>query len=137
MSVNVILDKPLQPSFLEVKTKFSGIFSWIFSTDHKRIGILYLTSVISFFLVGVTLGFLMRFEQLTIGPTIMQPQTYNAIFTLHGVIMIFLFIIPGIPAIFGNFFLPIQIGAKDVGSTPQTIRSIKSPTGISKSGTDK
>lgn len=114
MSVDATIDRPLEPSFLEVKSKFSGIFSWIFTTDHKRIGILYLTSIVSFFLVGVIIGFLMRLEQLSTGATIMSPQTYNSFFTLHGVIMIFLFIIPGIPAIFGNFFLPIQIGAKDV-----------------------
>jgi cytochrome c oxidase subunit 1 len=57
---------------------------------------------------------LMRLEQLTMGPTLMKPTTYNALFTLHGVIMIFLFVIPGLPAVFGNFFLPIMIGAKDV-----------------------
>jgi cytochrome c oxidase subunit 1 len=67
-----------------------------------------------FFLVGASIGLLMRLEQMTMGPTIMQPQTYNAMFTLHGVIMIFLFIIPGLPAVFGNFFLPIHLGAKDV-----------------------
>ena len=114
MSINIAVDNHSKPNFLQVRGRFNGIFSWIFSTDHKRIGILYFTTVVAFFLVGVVLGFLMRIEQLTTGPTIIQPQTYNAMFTLHGVIMIFLFIIPGIPAIFGNFFLPIQIGAKDV-----------------------
>jgi len=100
-------------NYLEYKAK-KGIFSWILSTDHKRIGILYLVSMVTFFWVGVTLGFLMKLEMLTPGKTIVDAQTYNAFFTLHGVIMIFLFIIPGIPAVFGNFFLPIQIGAKDV-----------------------
>jgi cytochrome c oxidase subunit 1 len=70
--------------------------------------------MLSFFAVAVTLGFLMRLEMLSPGETIMKPQTYNSIFTLHGVIMVFLFIIPGIPAVFGNFIMPIQIGAKDV-----------------------
>ena len=92
----------------------TGPLSWILSTDHKRIGILYLASMLTFFLVGVAIGVLMRLEQLTMGPTIMEPQTYNAMFTLHGVIMIFLFVIPGLPASMGNFFLPILIGAKDV-----------------------
>ncbi|HEX7356763.1 MAG TPA: cytochrome c oxidase subunit I, partial [Ignavibacteriaceae bacterium] len=91
-----------------------GLLGWILSTDHKRIGILYLVSILSFFMVGVTFGFLMRLELLTPGRTIVDAQTYNSFFTLHGVIMIFLFVIPGIPAIFGNFFLPILIGAKDV-----------------------
>ncbi|MDH3258387.1 MAG: cytochrome c oxidase subunit I [Deltaproteobacteria bacterium] len=97
-----------------MKGKYRGIYSWIFSTDHKRIGILYLTSLMIFFSVGVFLGLAMRLELISPGKTIMNAQTYNATFTLHGVIMIFLFIIPGIPAALGNFFLPLQIGAKDV-----------------------
>jgi cytochrome c oxidase subunit I len=101
-------------SFLDYKGKYKGIRSWILSTDHKRIGILYLTALIFFFALGVTFGFLIRLELLTPGKTIVEPQIYNEFFTLHGVIMIFLFVIPGIPAVFGNFFLPIMIGAKDV-----------------------
>ncbi|GAB4330458.1 MAG: cytochrome c oxidase subunit I [Bacteroidales bacterium] len=91
-----------------------GLASWIFTTDHKRIGLLYFYSVFSFFLVGVLLGLLMRLELIAPGKTIMEPHTYNQVFTLHGVIMIFLFIIPSIPAIFGNFILPIQLGTDDV-----------------------
>lgn len=75
---------------------------------------MYLYAVISFFLVGVTLGLLMRLELIAPGETIMKAKTYNQTFTLHGVIMIFLFIIPSIPAIFGNFFLPIMLGTDDV-----------------------
>ncbi len=101
-------------SYLEYQGKYKGILSWILSTDHKRIGILYLISLMIFLIVGITFGLLMRLELLTPGKTIMDPQTYNAIFTLHGVIMIFLFVVPGLPAVFGNFFLPILIGAKDV-----------------------
>lgn len=101
-------------NFLTYKGKHSGIGSWIFSVDHKKIGILYLISMMIFFAVGVTLGFLMRLELISPGQTIIDPQTYNSLFTLHGVIMIFLFIIPGLPAVFGNFFLPIQVGAADV-----------------------
>ena len=93
---------------------YPGIFGWIFSTDHKRIGLLYFWSVTAFFCVGVLLGLLIRLELFAPGRTIMGPQTYNAAFTLHGVIMIFLFIIPGIPAAFGNLIMPIQIGARDV-----------------------
>jgi cytochrome c oxidase subunit I len=92
----------------------SGIASWIFSTDHKRIGLLYLYSVLGFFLVGVLLGVLLRLELMAPGQTIMDAKTYNATFTVHGVVMIFLFIIPGIPASFGNLVMPIQIGARDV-----------------------
>jgi cytochrome c oxidase subunit 1 len=102
-----------EPSFYAGSAR-QGILSWLLTTDHKRIGILYLVAMTTFFLVGATIGILMRLEHLTMGPTIMQPTTYNAMFTLHGVIMIFLFVIPGLPAVFGNFFLPIMIGAKDV-----------------------
>ncbi len=103
-----------EPSYLEYKGRGRGLKSWITSTDHKRIGILYLVSLLIFYAAGVTFGFLMRLELIAPGRTIMDAQTYNQIFTLHGVIMIFLFVIPGIPAVFGNFFLPILIGAKDV-----------------------
>ena len=99
-----------EPNFYARK----GIASWLLTTDHKRIGILYLSAMITFFLVGMTFGFFMRLEHMTMGPTVMKPTTYNALFTLHGVIMIFLFVIPGLPAVFGNFFLPIMIGAPDV-----------------------
>jgi len=100
--------------FYHTKGKYKGILSWLLTVDHKRIGILYLIAVVFFFLVAMMIGVLMRLEMLTPGETFMKPQTYNSLFTLHGVIMVFLFIIPSIPAIFGNFMLPIQIGAKDV-----------------------
>jgi cytochrome c oxidase subunit 1 len=92
----------------------TGITSWIFSTDHKRIGLLYFYSVLGFFLIAVCLGLLLRLELMAPGRTIMDAQTYNALFTVHGVIMVFLFIIPGFPGAFGNLVMPIQIGARDV-----------------------
>ena len=93
-----------------------GIIGWLTTTDHKRIGVLYFISMTVFFAVGVTLGILMRLELLSPGPTLphFSADMYNATFTLHGVIMIFLFIIPGLPAVFGNFCLPLMIGARDV-----------------------
>jgi len=91
-----------------------GILGWIFSTDHKRIGLLYLFTMLAFFAVAVGIGLLMRLELIAPGQTVISPTIYNSLFTLHGVIMIFLFVIPGIPAIFGNFMLPLQIGARDV-----------------------
>lgn len=103
-----------EPNYLEYRGKHSGIFGWILSTDHKRIGILYLIGVLAAFLTAIVFGFLMRFEQLTIGETIMSARMYNTVFTMHGVFMIFLVIIPGIPATLGNFMLPLQLGAKDV-----------------------
>ena len=92
----------------------TGITAWIFSTDHKRIGLLYFYSVLTFFLIAVVLGVLLRIELMAPGRTIMGPQTYNAIFTVHGVLMIFLFIIPGFQGSFGNLVMPIQIGSSDV-----------------------
>lgn len=113
MANGVIAEK--NKSFFEESTnRHSGILSWLLTTDHKRIGILYLIAISAFFIVGATFGILMRLELIAPGETLMGPQTYNSFFTLHGVIMIFLFIVPGLPAIFGNFFLPLQIGARDV-----------------------
>ena len=103
----------IAPSFWNDTGK-TGIAAWIFSTDHKRIGLLYFYSVLAFFLVGMTIGGLLRIELMAPGRTIVGPQTYNALFTVHGVVMIFLFIIPGFPGAFGNMVLPIQIGARDV-----------------------
>ena len=104
----------METSFYNTPGKHKGILAWVLSTDHKRIGLLYLSCMTAFFLTGMTLGLLMRLELIAPGRTIMAAQTYNALFTLHGVIMIFLFIIPGIPAALGNFMLPLQIGAQDV-----------------------
>lgn len=101
-------------SFLDEKGRRTGIFAWILSTDHKRIGILYLFSVLTFFFAGIILGFIMRLKMLVAGPGIISAQAYNELFTFHGVIMIFLVVIPAVPTIFGNFFLPLHIGARDV-----------------------
>ena len=95
------------------KGKYPGILGWILSTDHKRIGILYLVSVFTFFTAAVILGVLMRINMIP-GLKIMTAQQYNAMFTLHGIIQIFLVVIPAVPTIFGNFFLPILIGGKDM-----------------------
>ncbi len=103
-----------QENYLTTPGRHKGLLGWILSTDHKRIGILYLISILTFFAVGAAIGILMRLELIAPGRTLVSPNTYNAFFTLHGMIMIFLFIIPGIPATMGNFFLPLQIGAADV-----------------------
>ncbi len=100
--------------FYHFQGRFSGLASWIFSTDHKRIGLMYLVLMLAFFTIGMSLGFLIRLELIAPGRTIVSAQTYNSIFTLHGVIMVFLFVIPGLSASLGNFLLPIMIGAKDV-----------------------
>ena len=100
-------------SFYSEKGSHRGILSWILSTNHKRIGLMYLAAILTFFSVGVILGVLMRINLIAPGRFITE-RAYNSLFTVHGVIQIFLFIIPGIPASLGNFFLPILIGAKDV-----------------------
>lgn len=101
-------------SYLDYKGKYKGLFAWIFSTDHKRIGLLYLFSIFTFFSIGATIGLLMKFELIAPGKTLVDAQTYNAFFTLHGIVMIFAVVIPGLPATFGNFLLPLMIGTKDV-----------------------
>jgi cytochrome c oxidase subunit 1 len=106
--------KEAEVSYLEYEGKHKGIWGRLLSTDHKRIGLLYLYAIILFFFVAATLGLLMRIELIAPGRTIMEPQTYNGLFTIHGIIMIFVIVIPGLAAVFGNFFLPILIGARDV-----------------------
>lgn len=101
-------------SYLQHKGKYKGILSWLLTTDHKKIGLLYLYAIVVFFFIAAFLGVLMRIELIAPGETIMGPQTYNGLFTIHGIIMIFVIVIPALPAVFGNFFLPIMIGAKDV-----------------------
>ena len=98
-------------NYLNHKT---GIWSWLFTLDHKRIGILYMITVFSFFFIGGVFALLMRLELFKVGETIMSSALYNQAMTYHGTIMVFMVIIPGIPAFLGNFILPLQIGAKDV-----------------------
>ncbi|QXD15959.1 cytochrome c oxidase subunit I [Rhodocaloribacter litoris] len=88
--------------------------SWLLTLDHKRIGLMYLVTVSLAFLAGGILALLVRAELIAPGQTIMDAQTYNQIFSLHGIIMVFAFIIPSIPAVMGNFALPMHLGAKDV-----------------------
>jgi cytochrome c oxidase subunit 1 len=91
-----------------------GIRSWLLTTDHKRIALLYFASITFFFLVGGFAATLIRFELLTPGPTLGSPDFYNRLFTMHGVIMVWFFLIPSIPTTMGNFMIPLMIGAKDL-----------------------
>lgn len=91
-----------------------GIWSWLTSLDHKRIGLLYLMAITFFFLIGGIMALVIRMELWTPAETFITADTYNQLFTLHGSIMIFLFLVPSVPAVLGNFFLPIQLGCKDV-----------------------
>ncbi|MFN0242624.1 MAG: cytochrome c oxidase subunit I [Planctomycetota bacterium] len=88
--------------------------SWLLSVDHKRIAILYLISITFFFFVGGFFAVLMRLELITPAGDLVQSETYNKLFTMHGLIMIFFFLVPSIPATLGNFLVPMMIGAKDL-----------------------
>ncbi len=94
--------------------EFKGLKSWFTSLDHKRIGLMYMISVMFFFLLGGLAALLLRLELLKPGGQFLTPDQYNQVLTYHGAIMVFMVIIPGIPAVLGNFFLPLHIGAKDV-----------------------
>ncbi|NQY73686.1 MAG: cytochrome c oxidase subunit I [Candidatus Margulisbacteria bacterium] len=94
--------------------EFKGIKSWLFTLDHKRIGIMYLAFITFSFFLGGLFAVLLRLELLTPDTLFFTAKQYNQLFTLHGAVMVFLFIIPSIPASLGNFILPLQIGAKDV-----------------------
>ena len=91
-----------------------GIRSWLLTTDHKRIALLYLISITFFFFVGGFFALLIRLELLTPAGDLVQADTYNKLFTMHGQVMIFFFLIPSIPAVLGNFLVPLMIGAKDL-----------------------
>jgi cytochrome c oxidase subunit 1 len=88
-----------------------GIRSWLLTKDHKRIGLLYLASISLFFFLGGIYATAIRLELVTPAADLFQPATYNKLFTQHGIIMIFFFLIPSIPAVLGNFLVPIMIGA--------------------------
>src|SRR6187401_1921684 len=91
-----------------------GAASWFFTRDHKRIALLYLFSVSAFFLMGGIFATLIRLELLTPAGDFVSSETYNKFFTMHGVMMVFFFLIPSIPATLGNFLVPMMIGAKDL-----------------------
>src|SRR5262245_31249556 len=95
-------------------THEKGFLSWATTLDHKRIGVMYLASVLTAFALGGLFALIVRTELLTPGKTIIDADTYNQMFTLHGAIMVFLVIIPGVPAALGNIIMPLQLGAKDV-----------------------
>lgn len=95
-------------------TEERGLWAWLTTVDHKKIGLMYLGSVTFFFLLGGVLALLLRTELLTPAQTFIEADTYNQFFTLHGAIMVFFVLVPSIPAALGNFVLPMQLGAKDV-----------------------
>ena len=91
-----------------------GVRSWLLTLDHKRIGVMYLVGILTAFLLGGVIALVIRLELLTPGKAFLSEDRYNELFTLHGAIMTFVFMIPSIPAALGNFLLPLMLGQKDV-----------------------
>ena len=107
---------PAEPSITEpnyINVSY-GVRSWLLTVDHKRIGILYLLSITVMFFFGGLFAVLIRLELLTPKGDLFQADTYNKLFTMHGIVMLFFFLIPSIPSVLGNFLLPLMIGARDL-----------------------
>lgn len=103
----------IEPRVHYLNTDYS-IKSWLLTTDHKRIAWLYLMSITFFFSIGGVAATLMRLNLLEPQGLLVEPETYNKLFSIHGIIMVFFFLVPSIPAVLGNFLLPIMLGARDV-----------------------
>ena len=102
---------PAAPSYL---TDGTTVMSWLNTRDHKRIGVMFLAAVLFFFFIGGVFALALRMKLLQPGPFLVDALSYNRLFTLHGIVMIFLFLIPAIPSAFGNFLVPLMVGARDV-----------------------
>src|SRR5947199_6451545 len=105
--------EPQIPAEHYINTDYSWK-SWLFSVDHKRIAILYLVSITVMFFVGGFGAMIVRLNLLSPNGAIVTPQNYNRMFSMHGVVMVFFFLVPVIPAVLGNFFIPMMLGAKDL-----------------------
>jgi cytochrome c oxidase subunit 1 len=110
-SATVVERAEIEKSYLTDKF---GLLSWLLTTDHKRIAVLYLLSTTSFFFIGGTAAALMRLNLLMPQGLLNDPETYNRLFTMHGVIMVWFFLVPVVPTVLGNFVLPLMIGARDL-----------------------
>ncbi|MEZ5345723.1 MAG: cbb3-type cytochrome c oxidase subunit I [Pyrinomonadaceae bacterium] len=108
------LDGSLEEPKVNYLTNGWSLKSWLLTKDHKRIAIMYLISVSAFFFIGGIYAATIRLELLTPASDLLESGTYNKVFTQHGIIMVFFFLIPSIPAILGNFLIPLMIGAKDL-----------------------
>jgi cytochrome c oxidase subunit 1 len=113
MSTATTTVKPVMPAKHYLNDNY-GIRSWLLTKDHKRIAVLYLVTITFFFFLGGLFAALIRLELLTPEGDLFQSDTYNKLFTMHGVNMIFFFLIPSVPAVLGNFIIPIMVGAKDL-----------------------
>jgi cytochrome c oxidase subunit 1 len=120
-SVNAIAQGDSGPSLAEpevprehyINTNYSWQ-SWLFTLDHKRIAILYLISITLMFFIGGLGAMIVRLNLLTPDGAVVRPETYNKMFSMHGIVMVFFFLVPSIPAVFGNFLVPMMIGARDL-----------------------
>ncbi|MCB9867624.1 MAG: cytochrome c oxidase subunit I [Phycisphaerales bacterium] len=108
------LPAPLSGSEHNYLSRDYHVLSWLLTKDHKRIGILYLVTITAFFLLGGLAATLMRLNLLTPNGWLVEGATYNKLFTMHGVIMVWFFLVPAVPAVIGNFIVPLMIGARDV-----------------------
>src|SRR5260221_2586831 len=113
MSTAITTPAPVMPAKHYLNDNY-GIRSWLLTKDHKRIAILYLFSITVFFFIGGLFAALIRLHLLTPNGELFQADTYNRLFTMHGVNMIFFFLIPSVPAVIGNFLIPIMVGTKDL-----------------------
>lgn len=113
MNSEITMERPeIEPiNYLNAR---HGIASWLLTTDHKRIALLYMISLTLMFFVGGFFAILIRLELLTPQGDLVSADTYNKLFTLHGLVMVFFFLIPSVPTVLGNFILPLMIGAKDL-----------------------
>lgn len=105
--------EPVRPPTNYLNVDYS-VKSWLLTTDHKRIGLLYLFSITLMFALGGLFAGIIRLNLLTPTGELVSAETYNKLFTMHGIIMVFFFLIPSIPAVFGNFLIPMMIGARDL-----------------------
>jgi len=109
-----IVETSGQIAALNYLSRDHSVRSWLLTTDHKRIGLLYLWTIILFFTIASVAAAMMRIELLTPQGDLVTSETYNKLFTIHGVLMVWFFLIPSIPAVLGNFVIPLMIGARDV-----------------------
>jgi len=107
----IVLTAEVEENYLNVKY---GVRSWLLTQDHKRIALLYLMSITGAFFVGGAFALGVRLELLTPEGDLFRAETYNKLFSMHGITMVFFFLIPSIPAVLGNFLLPLMLGARDV-----------------------
>jgi cytochrome c oxidase subunit 1 len=109
-----LIETPGEMAPVNYLTCAHSVRSWLLTTDHKRIGLLYLCTIIIFFTIATAAAAMMRIELLTPQGDLVTSETYNKLFTIHGVLMVWFFLIPSIPAVLGNFVIPMMLGARDV-----------------------